>query len=169
MENGALENEKLMQKTPEQDPLDWFVREPATDDPENLSLEIIFNFVDKNGNRTRPQCNRITVKLQVNEITQTESVMFPMWLQGSICFCFQRHEFLHRWLLDPKRVKKLEELSNSGFHKFFGLAYTPQLDCIESLNIQHISRCDGPISHHKSQSDQLPDISTQSHLVDSKT
>ena len=148
--------------------LDGFVREPATEDAENLTLEVVFHFVDKDGNRIRATGNRITIKLQVKEITFEESMMFPMLLNGAVISMIQQYELLHRLVRDPKRVEMLRASGNNTDHTLLGLSCMPQIDCIESLNIRHISRWDAPISDNESPSGRFPDAASQNRLKDSR-
>lgn len=116
--------------------LDWFIHEPATNDPENSKLEILIHFIDKAGKRTPLSCNRILFPLQVKEVEQEESVMIPLLLESFIVSGFQRCEFLHRLVRDPKRVEKLKEMGNNTCYKFLELVLSPTLDGIEIQEIR---------------------------------
>lgn len=54
------------------------------DKDDKLTLEVLVHFVDRDGRRIKPSCNRIQIPLQVTDITKAESVMIPMGFMHSM-------------------------------------------------------------------------------------
>lgn len=115
---------------------DWFLKELPTDNRENLRLEVLVHFLDKDGNRIKPSCNRTLIPLQVKEINQTERVMLPMFLLNAVISMLKRCEVLHRLVRDPKRVSRLADMGSSNHDKLLELAAFPIQDCIEIQELQ---------------------------------
>ena len=104
---------------------------------DKLTLEVLVHFVDKNGKRIKPSCNRIMIPLQVSEINNTERVMLTKALTKSVSFTLGEAEFLQRLVLVPEKAEKLVAQHGSGYCKLLALEAFPMLDNIEIQDILH--------------------------------
>ena len=110
---------------------------------DNLTLEVIINFRDKDGNRQSPVCNRINIPLQVSEISKDVRCNISQFLLSSVISTFQRNELLHPLVRNLNLVEKLVAQGRNPDDKFLGLVACPSQDNIEIREIQRTSRGDG--------------------------
>lgn len=103
----------------------------------NLTMEVLVHFTDKNGKRIKPSSNRIQIPMQVSEINKTEFTMVTMTLMNAVCATLRDTEFLQRLVRVPEKAEKLEAEYGSEYCKLLALEAFPVLDCIEIQDILH--------------------------------
>lgn len=116
--------------------LDELVHRQPKQNADNLSLEILVHFVDKDGKRIKPSSNRILLPLQVEEITDKERVMLPLALLNGISHCFETREVLHRLVCEQDLSEALKEQYGNNFHKVLSLSLFPILESIEISEVK---------------------------------
>jgi hypothetical protein len=123
----------------------------------NLSLEILIHLVDSDGKRNSPSCNRITIPLQVKEITPLQSITLPLAIENAVASVFVKCESLQELVRKANVEINQEKQSDIALSRLLQLVYRPILDCIEIPEIQHNVRNSDRILCRELQSDQNPD------------
>ncbi|KAA6343127.1 hypothetical protein EZS27_009193 [termite gut metagenome] len=100
---------------------------------ENLTLEVLVHFTDKDGKRIKPSCNRIRIPLQVSDITGEESAMITMFFETAIGAYLRDIPILRRLVLSQEKYKNLMDKGESADCILRSLVYFPILDNIKIL------------------------------------
>ena len=104
---------------------------------DKLALEVLVHFVDKNGKRIQPVCNRIQIPLQVTSISKEENAMITMIFNNAICSRLCDVSILQRLVRSLSRVEMLKAQYGNDYDKLQELEAFPILDSIEIQDIPH--------------------------------
>jgi hypothetical protein len=101
-----------------------------------MTLEIIINFRDSDGNRQKPSANRINIPLQTEETDRTVLAVISLRMLSAVTRLFQEDKLLDPLVRDPKIQENSTGAERSMHDRFAGLVYFPYLDDIEIQEIQ---------------------------------